>query len=251
MKGQMKTTTVHIKSALPLFGAAALVILCALILPVYKLWAIIVTAAIAAGGWFLLTKKFPGRDETTVEEILTGDKQLDEQIKQSREILARFRATAEKAGDETVKANITRIADAAEGIVDEVIADKGDRSDAYTFFSYYLPTLDQLNTYYTDFATTVKGENAETSKRRIEGCLGMVAESFEKFLNKLYHNEAVSIKASVEVLKTMLRADGLASKESTGSYVSAGADTVIDLITANLKSEAEMEQKLTSAGTNE
>ena len=251
MKGQLKTTTVHIKSAIPLYGAAALVVLCALIFPVYKLWAIILTAAFAAAGWFVLTKMYPGRDETTVEEILTGDKELDGQIKQARAILERFRQTAEKAGDETVKSNIIRIADAAEGIVDEVIADKGDRSDAYTFFSYYLPTLDQLNTYYNDFALTVKGDNAASSKKRIEGCLGMVADSFEKFLNKLYHNEAVSIKASVEVMKTMLRADGLASKESTGSYVSAGADTVIDVITANLKSEAELEQQLTSAGTNE
>ena len=249
MKGQLKTTTVHIKSAIPLYGAAALVVLCALIFPVYKLWAIILTAAFAAAGWFVLTKMYPGRDETTVEEILTGDKELDGQIKQARAILERFRQTAENAGDETVKSNITRIADAAEGIVDEVIQDKGDRSDAYTFFSYYLPTLDQLNGYYTDFALSTKGENAEVSKRRIEGCLGMVAESFEKFLNKLYHNEAVSIKASVEVLKTMLRADGLADKERK-SAVTSGADVAIDVITRQLETEAELEKNIPATGAS-
>lgn len=233
---------VHHASALPIYGMALIFFVLALILPIYKLWAIILDAAITAGGWYGLTRLYPGRDEEIEEEVLTGNAELDAQIIESRSILERFRSAAEKAGDEKVKTDITRIINAAEGIIDEVIADAGDRGDAFTFFVYYLPTLDKLLTYYTGFAITDKGENAVESRARIENCLDMVAEAFERFLDKLYRNEALAIKASVQVMKTMLSSDGLAEKKSSGS-----ADPVRDIesISSQLRDEANREQGLT------
>ena len=70
--------------------------------------------------------------------------------------------------------SIRRIADAGENVIEEVIRDKGDRGDAYTFFSYYTPTLDTLLSHYTGFALSGKGENAAESRRRIEDCLNML-----------------------------------------------------------------------------
>jgi len=245
MSKQIKKVT-H-KSALPIYGMALIFFVLALILPIYKLWAIILDAAISAGGWFGLTKLFPDRIEEVEEDVLTGNAELDAQIIESRRILTRFRETADRAGDEKVKRNITRIANAAEGIIDEVIADEGDRGDAYTFFIYYMPTLDKLLGFYSGFALTDKGENAKESRARIEGCLDMVAEAFERFLDKLYRNEAIAIKASVDVLKTMLRSDGLADKQTSGS-----SDPVRDIetISSQLKEEASREQGISVAGTS-
>ncbi|MBQ4227706.1 MAG: 5-bromo-4-chloroindolyl phosphate hydrolysis family protein [Clostridia bacterium] len=252
MKPEKKKRIVHIKSALPLFGTAALIVLLALIFPLYRLWALLLSAALAVGCYFALERVFPGRDEVIIEELYTGNKELDEQIKYSRGVLERFRAAAATAGDERVSSLITRIADSAEGIIDEVIQDPNDRGDAYTFFSYYMPTMDQLLGYYTQFALSGKGENARESKKRIEGCLEMVAGSFEKFQDKLYRNEAVEVKASVDVLKLMLRTDGLAQKPDAASTIaSATAGAVddalkaIDSISAQLQNEAALEQNKT------
>ena len=247
MKAQRKTTVVHIKSALPVFGAAAVVLIGALLFPIYRFGWFAAVAVLAAGAYFFLDKiVFTGRDEEIVEELYTGDKELDEKIKYSREVLERFRQAAVQAGDDEIAGQINRIADSAEGIIDEVIQDKGDRGDANTFFSYYMPTLDKLLSYYTQFAVSGKGENAASSKRRIEGCLGMVADSFDKFLDKLYRNEAVEIKASVDVLKTMLRMDGLSGKTDVPS---AAPTADIDAITSRLQKEAEMEQKQVAQAT--
>lgn len=234
-----KITKVHIKSALPIYGAAAIFFILSLILPIYKLWAIIAAGAVSAGGWFGLTRVFPGRDEEIVEDVLTGNKELDEQIRQSREMLERFRDASAKAGDATVSAQINRIANAAEGIVEEVIQDAGDRGDAYTFFIYYMPTLDKLLSFYTGFALTDKGENAVKSRERIENCLEMVASAFEKFLDKLYHNEAIEIKASIDVLKTMLSADGLTTKSGAKDPARD-----IEMISDQLREEASREQRV-------
>ena len=249
MKAQRKTTVVHIKSALPVFGAAAVVLIGALLFPIYRFGWFAAVAVLAVGAYFFLDKiVFTGRDEEIVEELYTGDKELDEKIKYSREVLERFRQAAVQAGDDEIAGQINRIADSAEGIIDEVIQDKGDRGDANTFFSYYMPTLDKLLSYYTQFAVSGKGENAASSKRRIEGCLGMVADSFDKFLDKLYRNEAVEIKASVDVLKTMLRMDGLSGKTDAAPSAAPTAD--IDAITARLQKEAEMEQKQVAQATH-
>ncbi|MBR5009568.1 MAG: 5-bromo-4-chloroindolyl phosphate hydrolysis family protein [Clostridia bacterium] len=231
--------TVHINSALPYFGTAIAVVLLSLILPIYRLWAFLLAAALCVGAFFALKAAFPGRDETVEEEIFTGDKELDDQIKAARATFKKFRAAAEEAKDEKVASSIRRIADAGENVIEEVIKDKGDRGDAYTFFSYYTPTLDTLLSHYTGFALSGKGENAAESRRRIEDCLNMVAGSFEKFQDKLYRNEAVEIKASVDTMKIMLSTDGLRTR------VSPTADPIkqLEQIATGLKTESEMEQQ--------
>ncbi len=250
---------VHIKSAVPVFAAAGVFLLLMLILPGYKLWAILLSAALAAGTYFVLDKTaFSGRDAELVHEEFTGDRELDQLIAYGQEIVTKFRAAANSAQDEKIASLINRIADAAEGIVDDVVDDPGDKGDAYTFFSYYLPTLDKLLSYYTRFSQGMPGDNTERSRARIENCLEMVAGSFEKFLDKLYRNDAEEVKTSIEVLKIMLRSDGLARKEDTvqkqaadlTAYSASEMDAEIESISHRLQNEAEMELRQVAGATH-
>ena len=256
-QAQKVTKKVHIKSALPLFAAAGAFLLGSLIFPGYRLWGLLVSGVLAAGTYFALEKTlFKGRDVELVHEEYTGDKELDAMIEYGHGIIARFRSAAMSANDERVSALITRIADASEGIVDDVIDDKSDRGDAYTFFSYYLPTLDKLLSYYTRFSQGEYGENTQRSRQRIEGCLDMVAGAFEKFLDKLYRNDAEEIKTSIEVLKIMLRSDGLAQKPDTAAtsvkndFTASAMDEEIESISHRLQNEAEMELKQVAGATH-
>ena len=258
---QPKTETkqVHIDSALPIFAAAGVFLLGSLIFPVYNLWGILVSGGLAAATFAALKLKvFKGREASVTHEYYTGDKQLDAQIKYGFETIERFRLIAQKEGDGETAASLTRIADAAEGIVDDVITDPQDRGDASTFFSYYLPTIDKLMYYYEQFSKNAHGENAAYSKARVESCLGMVAGAYEKFLDKLYRNDAAEIKTSIEVLKIMLRSEGLASKEDTktqikkpdmSAYSASEMDADIENISKSLQSEADMELKQVAAGS--
>lgn len=256
-QAQRVTKKVHIKSAMPIFAAAGVFLLGMLILPGYRLWAILVSAALAAGAYFGLGMTvFKGRDAALEFEEFTGDRELDSLIKYGQEIIEKFRSVAANASDERVGALINRIADASEGIVDDVIDDPNDRGDTNTFFSYYLPTLDKLLTYYTRFSQNEYGENSDRSRQRIEGCLDMVGGAFEKFLDKLYRNDAAEIKTSIEVLKIMLRSDGLAQKEDTASRsaqtVSSASemDAEIESISHRLQNEAEMELRQVAGATH-
>jgi len=216
MQGKKRTKTVHHKSAYPIYGAAGMFLLWGLVTPIYRLWALIGALVMSGAAYFVLDKVFPGRDEVVEEEIFTGDAELDQFIKQARETLYRFRKQAELAGDGEIGSRITRLADATESIVEEVVNDPGDRKDAYTFFSYYLPAIDKLLNYYQLFLTAGNGENVTEGKARIENSLGMVAEAFEKQLDRLFRNEAMDVKTDITLMETMLRMDGLTEKASAG-----------------------------------
>lgn len=217
MEFRKRTRTVHHKSAYPIYGAAIVFLLWSLLAPVYKLWVILLAALTAAGAYFALDKFFfPGRDEIVEEEVLTGDRELDEFIKQARATLKRFRAMAEQANDRDVQEKLVRIVNSTESIVDEVVRDPNDRKDVYTFFSYYLPAIDKLVGYYQTFLTAGTGDYVTEGKARIENSLGMVAEAFEKQLDRLFHNEALDVKTDITLMETMLRMDGLTDKMTTG-----------------------------------
>ena len=81
--------------------------------------------------------------------------------------------------------------------------------------SGYLPALDKLLNYYVSFLSAGRGENVSEGRRRIENSLGMVAEAFEKQLDKMYKNEAMDVKTDIALMETMLRMDGLADKNQT------------------------------------
>ena len=216
MEFKKRTKIVRHASAYPIYGAAAVFLLWGLASPIYRLWALALALLTSAGAYLALSKAFPGRDEEVTEEVLTGDPELDGYIRQARATLERFRNMAAKAGDLEAAGKITRIANATEGIVDEVIRDPKDKRDADTFFSYYLPAMDKLIHYYETFLSAGNGESVREGKNRIENSLGMVAEAFEKQLDKLFKNEAMDVKTDITLMETMLRMDGLTEKMNTG-----------------------------------
>lgn len=200
----------RVKSAYPIYAAAAVVLIWGVSAPMYN-WAYILGAlASAALVYAVFDKLIPGRRVLVENPIVTGDNELDAQLKTARETLKRFRAIAEGARDERMQKNLTRIYEAGEAITREVTFDRSGAKDVYTFFSYYLPTLDKLMGYYSQFLTAGAGENVTEGKARIEDSLLTVAQAFEKLLDKLYKNEAMDVKTDIAVMEAMLKSEGFA-----------------------------------------
>lgn len=211
MNGTQKTKTITHKSAMPYYAAGAVFLLWALITPIYKLAFLLIGAALAVSAWLLAKKLFPGRVETYTVQEFTGDEELDKQIKFARELNERVGAIAKETPDAGVKETLVSISASTDRIIEDVVRDSTGRNDAYTFFSYYLPTLDKLLSFYT--ADVGAGENAVESKARIKNSLTMVASAFEKQADNMYKNEAMDIKTDIAVMETMLRSEGLIDKK--------------------------------------
>lgn len=226
MENRKRKRVIHHKSAIPVYGAALVFLLWGLFSPIYKLWAIALAAVTSAGAYLGLKRVFPGRDETVTEVLLTGDPELDAEITKGRETLARFREAAARAGDGELQEKLSRIAAAGEAITEEIVRDPKDRAAANTFYGYYLPALDKLLSYYVSFLSAGQGENVMEGRRRIENSLGMVAEAFEKQLDRMYKNEAMDVKTDLALMETMLRMDGLTDKPQKQTSAGKGGNNV-------------------------
>jgi len=203
---------VHIKSAMPIYIAAAVWLLAGLITPgmLLRIPTLIVVAVISALAGLVSKKFFPGRDVEVQEKIKTGDAHLDAEIEAGRKRLENLRIANANIEHPGISANLDRMTRAGEQVFTELGRDKGKYSLVRKFMAYYLPTAEKLmDQYQILMSADVKGEKVMTAMNRIEESTGMVATAFEKCLDKLYADQELDIDAEIKVMRTMLASDGL------------------------------------------
>ena len=209
-----KSTTekkfVRIPSAMPFYIASGAIVLWALITPIYKFAYLLIGAALTVAAYIVGKKLFPGRCEVVEEIKFSGDKELDGLIASAHELLARFRVIASDPANADMRVTLERVNAATDAIIEDVLRDESGRMEAYTFFSYYLPTLDKLLAYHQTFNGT--GENVIESKKRVKDSPSMIADAFERQQDRMYKNEAMDIKTEISVMESLLKSEGLIDK---------------------------------------
>lgn len=202
----------HIDSALPLFSAAAIWLVMGLILPIYKLWAIIITLIISVAAAILLKKVFPGRDIEVQRRADSGDEAVNKQIEEGRATLRRLREANDAIPDAAMSARIERMEKAGASIFDTLEKDVSKANQVRRFMNYYLPTADKLLTQYRQLSGVARGENVNNALTSIDNSMEMIAVAFEKQLDALYKDRALDIETDIDVLETMITADGHADQ---------------------------------------
>ena len=200
---------IRIKSPLPLFGAGAVWLIMGFILPIYKLWAILVAAAVSAAAYFALTKVFPGKEIEIQPKADSGNAEVNAQIDQGRETLKRLDESNKAIEDAAISACIDRMVSAGERIFAALEKDTAKAAQIRRFMNYYLPTSDKLLTRYRELmAIGGTGENATGARDSIANSMEMIATAFEKQLDALYKDSALDIEAEIDVLETIIKAEG-------------------------------------------
>ena len=198
------------RPALPWYMAGAAWVLGALALPVYELWALALTAALglgalAAGFWLC-----PLVVETKELPYLTGSEDADtmlEQIDRGRKAL---HALDERIPDDALSAAIRRMETACAGILAEVEKHPDKAGRARRFVNHYLPDAQKLLTAYAELDEAgATGENARAVMEGVEQNAAAIATAFENLLDSLYADRALDVGADIEVLKGMLKGQGL------------------------------------------
>ena len=201
-----------IKSAIPIYAAAVVWLLLGLICPrmLLKLWFLPITAALSAAAYFAAQKFFPGR-----EAVQSGDRNVDAMIEQGRSQLARLKAANEAIPDADISAALDRMTNAGEAIFDVLARDPKQMQAVRKFMNYYLPTADKLmQSYRLMRDTTPVSENMARAMESIRKSLSMIADAFEKQLDNLYGDRALDIETDIDVLETLMRADGLIGRSA-------------------------------------
>lgn len=223
--------TKHIPSAIPIYLAAAVWVIFGLFGHLYEFSNILLAVGLSMVTYLVARKFLPGRTVEYEEALTTGDRAVDARLAASGESLKRLREAAAVLPTPAVRKELERI-DAAGRRILSAVADKKARYDEVRkFMDYYLPTTDKLIAQYRQLTGAGSGEMVQKALAGIENSLGMIALAFEKQLDKLYSDEALDITTDIQVLETMMAADGLTdegilrtvSATRSGTAASGGA----------------------------
>lgn len=240
---------VHLKSAIPIYIAAAVWLLAGLVFPklLMKLPGLIGTIVVSVAGYVVGSKLFPGRDITVEEKIQTGDAQLDRDIADGRARLERLKAANAEIPHPGITNDLDRMTKAGEQIFRELGRDPRKVTLVRRFMNYYLPTAEKLMEQYKLLsAAEVKGENIQSAMQRIESSMGMIADAFTKCADNLFKDDEMDIDAEIQVMKTMLTGDSLL--ENAANDIRSVAKPAQSAPAEENRDEGEREIKLTLGG---
>ena len=197
-------------SVLPFYAAALVfVVLCA-VLPVYKLWALLVALGGAAVAFGVAKKTCPPRVVEREVPFHTGVEDVDQMLTDIQQKLDTLHALNETLPDPQLSAAMTRMEKAGRSIVEAVEANPAKAKQVRRFANYYLPDAVNVLQQYAKLAKQgVRGENAATIRAEVEHNAASIATAFENQLDALYAAESMDLSADLTVLQNMLKGQGL------------------------------------------
>ena len=208
----MKKKIVH-KSAAPLYAAAAVWVLYALLFPLHRLThfiVVILASALVGGIAKLICKDVVEEVEVPAEPETTGNAELDKMIDACDKAIAEMKRLDDNIADEKISAQIVRLGTLTEKILGQVKANPAKLPQIRKFMNYYLPTtLKLLNAYDRMGAQGVEGENISGTMAKVEQMMGTIVIAFEKQLDSLFGSEALDISTDITVLDNMMAREGL------------------------------------------
>ena len=195
----------------------------ALIFPFYKLKHVIIGGLLALLVGKVASAMFTPLDLTThnrkpgekpavpVEELpLSGDAAADEVITKGQEMLKQIRAENEAITDEVLTGQMDELERLCVQIFKTVAEKPGNAPQIRKFMNYYLPTtLKMLASYRTMDSRGVSVNDMTAHRAETIRGMTMILTACQKQLDNLYRDRALDVETDIDVLETMLAADGL------------------------------------------
>lgn len=205
---KMKRKTKIIHSNKPYYVTAAVICLMTLVFPMYKLFWLIITAAVAVMCFVAVKKKNPDT-EVVLEsepEYDTGLEEMDKALHEAWEHLKSMQQLEQAIYDEKVRSNVTRMLKSLRSILNELNEYPKKAFKIRKFLNHYLPTADKLLVAYKKHEIINSGsENSTEIMSSIERNSETMATAFETTLDSLFSSDVLDINTDIEVL------DGIAA----------------------------------------
>lgn len=211
-KDGRKYKEVPVKSALPLWTAAAVWLIAAVLFPMYSLLHLFLVAGASAGAALIVKKILPKETRLVEIPVSTGNHDLDETVKTINAALADLRSAADRiaSAKPDTASRLESIIKTVGKIRDAVIATPEDVKQIRRFLNYYLPATKKLaDKYALLVAQDADSANIKETSLSIEKALAQVDTSFASQLDALFADDALDVSTDITVLETLLARDDL------------------------------------------
>lgn len=218
-----------------IYSFAAVWLVMAFILPLYRVWGLAITIGLSALVAYLVGKRSAKKEMKAEAEqqqeqaaaAAAAQKAAEEQqsaksygpevdaiLKEGNRALGEMGRLYMSIKDPEVRKKINEIMRITDKIAQDAIEDPSDIPQIKKFMNYYLPTtIKLLNAYDRMSSQGIEGENLDKSMKNINEMLDTAIEAYKKRLDSLFANQALDIESDIEVMNTMLEREGLAGEK--------------------------------------
>ena len=208
----------------PFYGFTIAWLLMAFVLPLYRLWALILAFAVSGSVFYLMGKNSAKKALKKAQAVEAEEKarkqaapekksygpEIDPIIEEGNRALSEMGRLYLSIKDTDVRMKINEIMRITDKITQDAIDDPSDIPQIKKFMNYYLPTtIKLLNAYDRMSSQGIEGENLDKSMKSINEMLDAAIEAYKKRLDSLFENQALDIETDIKVLNTMLAREGL------------------------------------------
>ena len=211
------------KKVAPVYTFAGVWLAAACFLPLYRLWALLLTLGLAGFSAYLVGKHAGKKEreaaqaeEKQQEPVKTPAPQksygpeIDPILQEGNRALGEMGRIYMSVQDVEVRKKINELMRITDKITQDAIHDPSDIPQIKKFMNYYLPTtIKLLNAYDRMSAQGIEGENLDKSMKSINEMLDQAIEAYKKRLDSLFENQALDIETDIEVMNQMLAREGL------------------------------------------
>ena len=198
------------RPVLPIYLAALVWPVGALLLPTYRLSSVLIIAGASAVVYGLGSKFCPTRVIKKQVPYATGSEDVDAMLSGISANLDKLYVLNDAIPDAELSAAMTRMEKAGRSIAAAVEQSPDKARTIDRFARYYLPEVIKLMTTYASMEKNgVKGENADQILAELRRNAATTAKAFENQLDALYSAEAMDISTDIEVLDGILKSQNL------------------------------------------
>ena len=198
------------RPVLPIYLAALVWPIMALVLPIYTLGGLIATTVISAGVYIAGTKLCPVRVVRVPVAYATGSEDVDALLNGVTANLDALHKLNDEIPDKQLSDAMDRMEKAGRSIADTVARTPDKARNVDRFARYYLPEMVKLMGAYAELEKQgVKGDNAAQIEADLRRNADTTAAAFENLLDALYSAEAMDISTDIEVLDSILKSQNL------------------------------------------
>lgn len=198
------------RPVLPIYLAALVWPVGALLLPAYRLSNLLIIAGLSLAAYGLGTKFCPTRVIRKQVPYATGSEDVNTMLSGISANLDKLHALNDAIPDPELSAAMTRMEKAGRSIAAAVEQAPDKARSIDRFARYYLPEVIKLMTTYANMEKNgVKGGNADQILTELRRNAATTAKAFENQLDALYSAEAMDISTDIEVLDGILKSQNL------------------------------------------
>ena len=212
------------KAVKAIYGFMIAWIIAAAFLPLYRIWGLLLAAAVSGFVAYLLGRSSAQKENNAGREQVSKSAaapehaekksygpEIDPIVEEGNRALSEMGRLYMSIKDTEVRKKINELMRITDKITQDAIADPSDIPQIKKFQSYYIPTtIKLLNAYDRMSAQGIQGENLDKTMKNITEMLDTAIEAYKNLLDSLFANQALDIETDIDVMNKMLAREGLA-----------------------------------------